>query len=212
VSIIPDNRFDLNQEFASSGFNSSTKTVSESIPFDVCINDDDCEKLGADNKYACFQYICYPWKDDQDITVDERIPLCRDDDSCKHGKKCFRHLDKRRVTAGLCLNEAKKCGIQNGDATCPDEQKCCGDVCCEMLYFQQYRMLPCLNDEGCQDYGLGQFCCPPNKKDGDNSCCNTNPKIHESATLILDHSQGIEPQSIYIVFFTYIANIHSPIK
>ena len=32
------------------------------LTFTACIDDSDCRVKG--DGYACFQYICYPWKDD----------------------------------------------------------------------------------------------------------------------------------------------------
>ena len=40
-------------------------------PFKACIDDSDCDSdKGAG--FACFQYICYPWKDDSAIAVKDK--------------------------------------------------------------------------------------------------------------------------------------------
>ena len=44
----------------------SLNQVVEEPPFTACIDDGDCNKGEG---FACFQYICYPWRDD---TVIER--------------------------------------------------------------------------------------------------------------------------------------------
>lgn len=35
------------------------------VPFTACIDDSDCAGQGQD--FACFQYLCYPWKDDSKL-------------------------------------------------------------------------------------------------------------------------------------------------
>ena len=42
-------------------------------PFHVCIDDGDCMSKGGG--YACFQNICYPWRDDTNIPSDYRSSL-----------------------------------------------------------------------------------------------------------------------------------------
>jgi len=140
-------------------------------PFPVCIDDSDCVKLGKGDKFACFQYICYPWKNDSIIEPKNRRKTCRIDNDCEQGQECFRHHDKRMVNRGLCFDEVKDC--QSADE-CSKGYQCCGGTCCEEKYYQEFAKLPCISDLGCQDLGLGQYCCPP-KGQGNNFCCDINP-------------------------------------
>merc|ERR1711860_183971 len=139
-------------------------------PFPVCIDDSDCSKLGQGTKYACFQYICYPWKDDTHIDPKHRRLTCRKDRDCDPGQECYRHHDKRHVNRGICFDEIKSCDVPQ---ECPKGQGCCGGVCCEQPYFQQFSSLPCTSDLGCEDLGLGKFCCPRNN--ATKVCCDTDP-------------------------------------
>jgi len=139
-------------------------------PFPVCIDDSDCVKLGKGDKFACFQYICYPWKNDSIIEPKNRRKTCRIDNDCEQGQECFRHHDKRMVNRGLCFDEVKDC--QNANE-CSKGYQCCGGTCCEEKYYHEFAKLPCISDLGCQDLGLGQYCCPQNGSG--NYCCDTNP-------------------------------------
>lgn len=139
-------------------------------PFPVCIDDSDCEKLGEGNKYACFQYICYPWKNDSHIAPKDRRKTCRKDEDCEPGQECYRHHDLRLINRGLCFDEVKSCQAHED---CSKDYKCCGANCCEQKYYNQFSSLPCISDLGCRDLGLGQFCCP---RKGENSqCCDEDP-------------------------------------
>ena len=55
--------------------------------------------------FFTFQYICYPWKNDDQIDPKNRRKTCRQDDDCDPGQECFRHHDKRMVNRGLCFDE-----------------------------------------------------------------------------------------------------------
>ena len=85
------------------------------VPFEVCVDDSDCRGLGPD--YDCFQYICYPWRDDSKIAKANRMELCRSNNECSGGKECFRHHNRRSVTKGLCMEPAVDCQ-ENGEADC----------------------------------------------------------------------------------------------
>jgi hypothetical protein len=141
-------------------------------PFPVCIDDSDCVKLGEGDKFACFQYICYPWKNDTFIDAKNRRKTCRRDDDCDPGQECFRHHDKRMINRGLCFDEVRSCQASN---ECSKDYKCCGGTCCEDKYYEQFATLPCISDLGCQDLGLGHYCCPKNRKNQYNKCCDVNP-------------------------------------
>lgn len=159
---------------SSVAFAAQTKVVSQisqpkPTPFPVCIDDSDCEKLGQGNKFACFQYICYPWKNDSSIEPKNRRKTCREDGDCDAGQECYRHHDKRVVNRGVCFDEIKTCQIAN---ECSKGYECCGGLCCEEKYYKEFAKLPCISDMGCQDLGLGQYCCP---KDQSKVCCDVNP-------------------------------------
>lgn len=141
-------------------------------PFPVCIDDSDCVKLGKGDKFACFQYICYPWKNDSLIEPKNRRRTCRQDDDCEPGQECFRHHDKRMVNRGLCFDEVKNC--QNANE-CSKNYECCGGTCCEEKYYQEFAKLPCISHLGCRDLGLGQFCCPGKGGSGESTCCDVDP-------------------------------------
>lgn len=140
-------------------------------PFPVCIDDSDCVKLGEGNKYACFQYLCYPWKDDTHIAPKDRRRTCRKDDECEPGQECFRHHDKRQVNRGLCFDEIKNCDTADD---CSKGYQCCGGSCCEKQYYMQFADLPCISHLGCQDLGLGRFCCPRGRNQS-SECCDVDP-------------------------------------
>jgi len=171
VSALPGVSARANQEKV--GSNNLMTTKPNKSPFEICIDDSDCLKLGQGDKYACFQFLCYPWKDDSEVDPKDKIPLCRKDKDCEGGKKCYRHFDRRSVSKGLCFEELKECGIEEDDEKCPKDKGCCGSYCCEQKYFESYSQLPCTNNLGCEDLGLGKFCCP---REGQHSvCCNTDP-------------------------------------
>ena len=72
----------------------------------ACIDDSDCMKIGQGREYACFLYICYPWKDDSGVAAGEKRDLCRRSSDCrKPGQECQRHQDRRKINKGLCMNE-----------------------------------------------------------------------------------------------------------
>ena len=74
----------------------------------ACIDDSDCQKLDDSGKYACFLYICYPWKDDSGVPASEKRELCRKSKDCsKRGQTCQRHQDRRKINKGLCMNEVR---------------------------------------------------------------------------------------------------------
>jgi len=160
--------------FAAQTQMSSQVKAPSPTPFPVCIDDSDCVKLGKGDKFACFQYICYPWKNDEEIDPKNKRKTCREDNDCDSGQECFRHHDKRMVNRGLCFAEVKSC--QNANE-CSKDYECCGGTCCEAKYYTEFAKLPCLSDLGCQDLGLGQFCCPgPDKTNATKSvCCNEDP-------------------------------------
>jgi len=139
-----------------------------------CIDDSDCQKLGEGSKYACFLYICYPWKDDSGVPASEKRDLCRKKSDCsaKRGQTCQRHQDRRKINKGLCMNEVEDCDTPKD---CPSGSGCCNGYCCEQRYFQQYKALPCVTHLGCQDLGLGQYCCPGKDNSTAAVCCDTNP-------------------------------------
>lgn len=186
-AIIPEVSARANQEKVGSKNNVSPN----SSPFTVCIDDSDCQKLKQGDKYACFQFRCYPWKDDSGVSAKDKITLCRNDKNCKKdGQKCYRHSDKRNVYRGLCFDQLKECGIEEDDGKCPKGQGCCGSFCCEQKYYKQYSELPCSNNQGCEDLGLGKFCCPRGKGQED-VCCNVDPNPPAStASPITDGGKG----------------------
>lgn len=140
--------------------------------FDVCIDDSDCKHLGAD-KYACFKYLCYPWKDDSEIAVKDRIKTCRRDRDCDYGQDCVRHGDVREVTKGICFEESSDC---EQDSECSPGLKCCGYTCCNPEYKKEFANLPCASNQQCEDLYLGQWCCPAAKNSNKtDTCCNVDP-------------------------------------
>lgn len=165
-----------------------TKGPQKESKFPVCIDDSDCLKLKQGDKYACFKFLCYPWKDDTKISPKEKIQTCRRKSNCEDGKICYRHEDRRNVNKGLCFKELQECGVDvlgadGKRAACPRGHGCCGGYCCENKYFEQYKKLPCTNSIGCQDLGLGNFCCPQKGDKGavtDSICCNTDPNAPNS--------------------------------
>ena len=61
----------------------------------------------------------------------------------------FRHPDKRRISKGICLkNSPSRCDTH--DECIGSGGKCCNGFCCNDVYFNAIKELPCLNDEGCQ--------------------------------------------------------------
>jgi len=153
-------------------------TEASPTPFPVCIDDSDCVKIGEGDKFACFQYLCYPWKNDTMIDAKNRRKTCRKDGECDAGQECFRHHDKRMVNRGLCFDEVKSCQTSG---ECSQGYQCCGGspnsegTCCEEKYYYEFTKLPCISHLGCQDLGLGDFCCPAKQPGGQNECCDTDP-------------------------------------
>jgi hypothetical protein len=142
-------------------------------PFPVCIDDSDCLKMGEGNKYACFQYLCYPWKDDSHVAPKDRRRTCRTSSDCDQHQSCLRHHDKRNVFRGICFDEIKSCNL-NSD--CSKNYGCCGGNCCEMQYYKIFTDLPCISHMGCQDLGLGKYCCPsPTGNETLSQCCDVDP-------------------------------------
>lgn len=167
-------------------------------PFSVCIDDSDCSKLGQGTKYACFQYICYPWKDDTHIEAQDRRKTCRRDSDCNLGQSCFRHHDRRHVNRGLCFNEIHQCETK-GDCTQHDKSlNCCGGSCCEEPYFNQFKTLPCVSNMGCQGLGLGDFCCP--RVNQTSVCCNTDPNPRTTPASLTDGASSMTLQAFTSVF------------
>ena len=58
------------------GFGKFYTRVKIESPFHVCIDDGDCMSKG--DGYACFQNICYPWRDDTSIPSHYRLSFRRD--------------------------------------------------------------------------------------------------------------------------------------
>lgn len=141
-------------------------------PFPVCIDDSDCVKLGKGDKFACFQYICYPWKNDEEIDPKNKRKTCREDNDCDSGQECFRHHDKRMVNRGLCFDEVKSCQEAKD---CSKSYECCGGTCCEAKYYTEFAKLPCISHLGCQDLGLGDYCCPGKTNGTQSECCDQDP-------------------------------------
>jgi len=152
-------------------------------PFPVCIDDSDCIKLGKGDKFACFQYICYPWKNDEEIDPKNKRKTCREDNDCDSGQECFRHHDKRMVNRGLCFAEVKSC--QNANE-CSKDYECCGGTCCEAKYYTEFAKLPCISHLGCQDLGLGNFCCPGKTNGTQSVCCNEDPNPPTTLAPVVD--------------------------
>lgn len=174
-------------------------------PFPVCIDDSDCIKLGKGDKFACFQYICYPWKNDTMIDAKNRRKTCRIDSDCDAGQECFRHHDKRMVNRGLCFDEVKEC--QKADE-CSKGYECCGGTCCEEKYYHEFAKLPCISHLGCQDLGLGHFCCPTNNPNK-NVCCNTDPNppttpVPQFVAGSADHLSAVYVSQLIMVLVSFL--------
>ena len=100
---------------ASCEIQSLSQTKARKVPFKVCIDDSDCAEQGDD--FACFQYLCYPWKDDSKIAKADRIPTCKSSENCPNGKVCHRHSDRRKILKGLCMEPIIDCS-ENGKTDC----------------------------------------------------------------------------------------------
>jgi len=204
-----------------SSFAAQTGTLSQiqapsPTPFPVCIDDSDCVKLGKGDKFACFQYICYPWKNDDQIDPKNRRKTCRQDDDCDPGQECFRHHDKRMVNRGLCFAEVKSC--QNANE-CSKDYECCGGTCCEAKYYTEFAKLPCISHLGCRDLGLGQFCCPGNSNTTQSVCCNTDPNppttqapvrsasASTAASIVQAASMNLAVFGSFLVAFNFFKNL-----
>jgi len=146
--------------------------------FKACIDDSDCSSQGSG--YACFQYICYPWKNDSAVPIDDRKSTCKANKHCRDNLKCFRHHNRAKVHMGLCMEGIVFCS-DNGESDCkhgPNRSCCNGQYCCGEEYFNQLKQLPCVNDQSCKEMGYGNYCCPD--KSGANEtlpsiCCNQDP-------------------------------------
>ena len=95
-------------------------------PFKACIDDSDCTEQGAD--WACFQYICYPWKDDTKIDAKHRKRSCKTDSHCDNDLSCLRHFDRRNVRKGLCMEPVVDCS-ENGKSDCKNNGEGSNHVC-----------------------------------------------------------------------------------
>ena len=85
------------------------------VPFKACIDDSDCAGQGTD--YACFQYLCYPWKDDSSLAMKDKRKPCKKTEHCATGQECYRHPDRRNIYMGLCMEPAVDCS-RNSQADC----------------------------------------------------------------------------------------------
>lgn len=166
-----------------SSLNQQAQKQSPKAPFTACIDDSDCQTKG--HGFACFQYICYPWADDTGIAKKDRKETCKSNDDCSGGLSCFRHHDRRQIHRGICMDEPKDCS-ENGRDDCKDgaARECCnGQHCCEQVYFNQLKTLPCVNHLGCKDLGYGNFCCPAKGNSTEpNMCCNEDPNPTTTTT------------------------------
>lgn len=143
------------------------------IPFTACIDDGDCTVLGDD--HACFQYICYPWKDDSSIPENHRKQTCKKNEDCSlPGETCFRHHNRRNVNKGICVKDSKSCE-DGGHNDCNERRCCAGRYCCEEEYFKLLTNLPCTSDYSCKDLQLGNYCCPTGGNGTAPICCNEDP-------------------------------------
>jgi len=164
----------------------SRNQVKDSPPFSACVDDSDCKTQGID--FACFQYICYPWEDDSNVAAKDKFITCKSDDDCSSGLQCFRHHNRRNIHKGLCLEESIDCREGGKDDCKAGESKkeCCnGQYCCDKSYHTQLLSLPCVSDEGCQDMGYGNYCCPPkgnSTSPGHDTCCNEDPNPTTTTT------------------------------
>merc|ERR1712038_2188235 len=125
-----------------------------------CIDDSDCVGLG--HTYACFLYMCYPWKDPS-----QEHPNCLHDSECFDGQgKCVKHQNVRDIPRGVCFHALNEC---NSHEDCPQTttNKCCHQHCCPKEYFNKWKELPCPSDEFCQNMHLGTKCCSSTKH-----CCD----------------------------------------
>ena len=93
----------------------STTSYLEVQPFQACIDDSDCAGQGTD--YACFQYLCYPWKDDSSLAMKDKRRPCKSTEHCATGQECFRHPDRRNIYMGLCMEPVVDCS-RNSQADC----------------------------------------------------------------------------------------------
>ena len=115
----------------------------------------------------------YPWKDDSGVAASEKRDICRRSSDCKRpGQECQLHQDRRKINKGICMNEVTDCDTP---ADCQGGSGCCNGYCCEQRYYQQYKALPCITHLGCQDLGLGEYCCPDKQGNGTSTCCDTKP-------------------------------------
>jgi len=159
---------------------SLSQIKAKKVPFTACIDDSDCAEQGQD--FACFQYLCYPWKDDTKLPKADQKKTCKSNDHCDPGQECYRHPDRRNIYKGLCMEPVVDCS-ENGESDCkqpgnkgPNRACCNGAYCCHADYFAQLKELPCVSHQPCKDMGYGQFCCPDKTNATlPSTCCNTDP-------------------------------------
>jgi len=125
--------------------------------YPVCAQDSDCV-----DERACFQYMCYPWKQSSGFR------WCSKDSDCKsltdreegNGKdgRCFRHKDRENIGFGICLKkvETQKCWTHSN---CPSHLKCTNGFCGDPRYFKALQNRPCAGDEQCEQLLTGEMCC-----------------------------------------------------
>jgi len=164
--------------------NQQAQTAVKAAPFTACIDDSDCKSHGDD--FACFQYVCYPWRDDSKLDQANKKATCKSNEDCPGDLECFRHHDRRQIHRGLCMEPILDCS-ENGSEDCKDgpQRQCCnGQYCCAEEYFDQLRKLPCVNDISCRDLGYGNFCCPSKIANSTEpkQCCNENPNPPTTTT------------------------------
>ena len=94
---------------------SLSQIKAKKVPFTACIDDSDCAEQGQD--YACFQYLCYPWKDDNKLPKTDKKKTCKSNDHCDPGQECYRHPDRRNIYRGLCMEPVVDCS-ENGESDC----------------------------------------------------------------------------------------------
>jgi len=146
--------------------------------FKVCRDDSDCDSLANDYVTACFQYICYPWKNDSSLAKEDRKATCRQNKQCGSHLVCFRHPYRKKVHRGLCMEYSGDCSKHSD---CKDGQNlaCCnGQYCCSQEYFHELQQLPCVTNQDCID----KFCCPHKNETLPSKCCDEDPNPSSSTT------------------------------
>jgi len=94
----------------------------------------------------CFQYFCYP----KEADPQEPLTSCKKRSDCKDvegSPKCF-----KQSRVGICVSEDDY-EMCESHAECEDKGgKCCGDYCCNEVYFQALQDTPCDDyDEACEE-------------------------------------------------------------